>query len=238
MVDQVKPDGHSLLIMTKALLISPLRGESGAIHQRFAPIILLHFDPAAIAVATGAPWKTLQDFIREAEAHPGQRNIGNPERNSIWDLAVAGLEQQAQMQLQHLSYEGEAAALQALQAGEIDALSINLLEVEPQVKAGTVRLLGVMAETRLATLPEIPTALELGIDLVLGAWTGIGAPVATQKEWLKRLHDGFKRVADSPQFQAVMRENRMGFLYKGLDSFAEFLRQQNDRLQQILRTRG
>ena len=57
-----------------------------------------------------------------------------------------------------------------------------------QLKAGSIRGIGVASERRLPQLPDIPTYTESGFPIVASTWVGIFAPARTDAAILQRLN--------------------------------------------------
>ena len=86
-----------------------------------------------------------------------------------------------------MPYRGTGPALQDLVAGQIDYIVDQSLNVIPQIKAGTIKVYAVAAPQRLASLPDVPTTGEAGVDFIFSAWNAMVAPKGTPQEIVDKL---------------------------------------------------
>ena len=78
---------------------------------------------------------------------------------------------------EHVSYRGNAPAMQDLVAGQIDMMFADPVTALPQVRAGSIKAYAVMAKSRLAAAPDIPTVDEAGFPgFYVSAWFAVFAP--------------------------------------------------------------
>lgn len=118
----------------------------------------------ALVVPEASPWKTLPEFIAYAKANPGKVNAGATGMGSSGHMAIHTLGKQAGFELNFVPFKGGSEVLQAFVGGHINAVvDGGWAQVERQGKG---RVLAAFTDKRLARLPNVPTARELGIDMV------------------------------------------------------------------------
>jgi tripartite-type tricarboxylate transporter receptor subunit TctC len=117
---------------------------------------------------------------------------------------VAGLLFNAEFGLKpnYVPYRGTGPALQDLVAGQIDYMVDQSLNVIPQIKAGTIKVYAVAAPERLASLPDVPTTGEEGVDFIFSAWNAMVAPKGTPADIVARLADALGKALDDPAVEA------------------------------------
>jgi len=77
----------------------------------------------------------------------------------------------------HVPYRGQAAALEDLIAGRIAAMFPIVPDVIGSIRAGQVRVLALAANSASATLPDVARTPQLGYpDLIASAWVALYAP--------------------------------------------------------------
>ena len=222
-----KPDGYTVTLITIELVTLQHLGLAQLDYKGFEPIMRVNMDPSAITVAADAPWKTLKEFLDYAKANPGKVKVGNAGPGSIWHLAASALEQKAGVQFNHVPYSGGAApAVLSLLGGNIDAVAVSPAEVETNVKAGKLKVLAVASETRVKSLPNVPTMKESGVDLVLGTWRGLAVPKGTPAPVVKQLHDAFKAAMDDKAFVDYMDKAGLGIAYQSGPDFLKSIQEQ------------
>ena len=119
----------------------------------------------------------------------------------------------------------EGIRVNAVSPGTVDtdAFVASPPEVLPQVQAGKMKVLAVMADKRSAILPDVPTLREKGIDLAIGTWRAISAPASTPDEAVKVLHDGFAKGMQEKSFTDFMHGRGLTIRYMGSRELAEFV---------------
>jgi tripartite-type tricarboxylate transporter receptor subunit TctC len=95
-------------------------------------------------------------------------------------------------------YRGSAPAIQDLIAGQMDYIIDQSINVIPQIKAGTIKVYAVAAPERLASLPDVPTTGEAGVDFIFSAWNGMVAPKGTPTDIVASLADALGKALDDP----------------------------------------
>jgi tripartite-type tricarboxylate transporter receptor subunit TctC len=107
--------------------------------------------------------------------------------------------------VQHVPYRGSAPALQDLVAGRINYLCDAVSTALPQIKAGTVKPLAVLARHRSAVLPQVPTAQEQGLDgFEANNWIGLFFPRKTPEPIVRQLHDATIKAMNVPALRGRM----------------------------------
>jgi tripartite-type tricarboxylate transporter receptor subunit TctC len=97
-----------------------------------------------------------------------------------------------------VAYRGTAPALNDLIGGHVDFFCEQVVSVAPQIAGGAIKAYAVSSPQRLATLPDVPTAKEAGLDYDMSIWAGIFAPKGTPKEIVSKLADALDKSLDDP----------------------------------------
>ena len=198
------PDGYTILITSPTIAISP------ALYARLdydaardlAPVARLASIQNVLLVHPSVPVKTLKEFIALARAHPGKLNYGSGGPGTTNHLANELLISLAKINIVHIPYKGATIATLALIGGEVDEVIVSVASVLPQIRAGKVRPLAVLAENRVATLPGVPTSKEAGVDdFVMPIWYAMFAPAATPRDIVQRLNAEINRALELPELK-------------------------------------
>lgn len=212
-VINAKPDGYKLGLVTVELTTLPHMGLARFTHEDFALIARLNADQAAITVKADAPYNTIEEFLAAARKSPGDVRVGNAGNGSIWHLAAAALEDKTGTQYNHVPFQGAGPAVQALMGGHIDAVAVSPAEVSTYVASGKLKMLAVMADSRVKGFDKVPTLKERNIDLVIGTWRGLAAPKNTPPEVLAYLRNVAAKTANEPALREAMDKLNLGYAY-------------------------
>ena len=116
-----------------------------------------------LLVRADSPFKTIADLLAAARAKPGKLSYGHAGNGTSPHLAGELLKYMAKVDIAAVPYKGGAPALNDLMGGHIPMSFNNIPESIAQIRAGTVRPLGVTTATRSPVLPDVPTIAEAGL---------------------------------------------------------------------------
>ena len=215
-------DGHAVVWNSNSISTAYHAGNMKLDYTAFAGVAALTSEPVSLAVKADAPWKDLRELLAHAKVHPGQVRIGNSGRGSFTHLAAVALENRAGVKLTHVPFGRELAVTTVL--GDKIEASVQLpAEIMTQVTGRQVRVLAVSGEKRLASLPEVPTFKESGVDLAMALWRGIAAPKGTPAEAIARLERAFVSAAQSPEYREFAARMGAAVEVMGARDFDRFM---------------
>jgi len=230
-----RPDGYKIGMLIVELSVLATIGQVRFSTDDFRLIARLNGDPAAILVPADSRWRTIEDFVAEARARPGQVSVGNSGVASIWHLAAAAFEEKIGAQFLHVPYQGSAPGLLALVGGHVSAMAVSPGEANSFVQGGRMRVLAVMSEQRLTGFEEVPTLKERGIDVAVSNWRGIALPRATPQPVVDVIVDVTRKVAADEAFRDALRRSNLGFRYAEAGEFEAAIREEREFFRQITR---
>jgi len=99
---------------------------------------------------------------------------------------------------------------------------------------GLVRCLGVMADARLPSAPDVPTFREMGTDWALGGWRGLVFPKEVPAERVARMREAVLRVARSDELAEYMRSAGFNLSVAGPEEFSKLLASMDEPFGTIL----
>jgi len=239
-----KPDGYTLLLALSSISVMPevdkLFGRPQTYKREdFVPIALLNADPTVLAIRKEAPWKSVADFVADAKKRPGEIKYSSSGMYGTLHVAMEMFAHAAGIKLRHIPTQGGGPALTALLGGHVDAFAVGPSVIASQLKAGTVRVLACWGAKRLASMPDIPTFIELGYkDVEFYIWAGLFAPKATPPEIVKILREATKKAAHSAEFKNAMDKLNTPIYYLDGPDFQKFWDEDAARLAKAIRNIG
>ena len=163
------------------------------------PIAEVATTPQVIISRSSFPAQNLSGLIAGLKAHPGQATLGTVGNGSATHIAGLFFQKLTDTHLLLVPYRGAAQGMQDILAGQLDLMMPQATLALPQARAGTVRAYAVMAKTRLASAPEIPTVDEGGAPgLYLSTWSGLWAPKGTPPSVIARFEAAAKEALADP----------------------------------------
>jgi tripartite-type tricarboxylate transporter receptor subunit TctC len=200
-VARAAPDGHTLVVGFNGPLAT-----AGLLYQRLTykpleltSVIATVTQPHVMVVAGNHPAKTVSEFVERARAAPGRYNYASVGNASGSHLAMELFKSVAGLFIVHIPYNGGPAATQAVMSGEVDALFTALVNVQGQVAAGRLRVLGLAERERTPAAPGIATFAEQGFPQVVAPlFNAIAAPPGTPADVVQRLNADIAAVLAEP----------------------------------------
>lgn len=155
----------------------------------FAPISLLATRRLIVIVNAQTPIRSIKAPIANARAAPGKLNDGLPGGASAAHIAGELFKRITGAPINAAPYSGAAPAQVALLGNAVQLMFANLQTGIAMAKRRRISLIGVAAEKRLTTLPDVPTLGEQGIPkFEVEPWQGLLAPKRTLAEIIAIVH--------------------------------------------------
>jgi tripartite-type tricarboxylate transporter receptor subunit TctC len=199
------PDGYTLLMGASGPLVVAKVLQPGLAYEAerdFDPISLYGRLPNVIVVSAKLPIKSLDELVEYLKRKPGV-GYGSVGNGSSQHLAGALFEQLANVQMTHVPYRVTSQLQSDLIGGEVPVSFQLLPNVISALKAGQVRALAVANGSRLAALPDVPTAAELGVKgYESSAWFGFVAPRGTPRPIVEKLNGEVLAALADPALRA------------------------------------
>lgn len=232
---QVKPYGQTISVTNTPMLMTNYIMNDAITYtiEELDPIANIVTDPGIVVVKPDSKFADFNQLVEEARANPGTVTVGNSGVGGDDFFTSILLEQNAAVQFQKVPFKGDGPSWTAAMGGKIDASFNNVGITYPQIAEGNLRPLVVFAEARLAELPDVPTAKELGFDIVSGSSRGYSAPKGLPVEAKQQLIDAMGRVVERPEFKEAAAKQAMNVDYIAGDEYAAFLKTQEDDFRKV-----
>ncbi len=236
---QADPDGYTLLMVFPSHAANPalyanLPYDS---EKDFAPVSMVTKVSEILLVPPSSPAKNVKEFIELARSR--QLNYGSVGVGSLAHLATELFLSMAGVKMTHIPYRGVPQAQQAVMTDEVAAFFDTPITALPQIRAGTVRALGISARHRLAAAPDIPTIAEAGLpDYEVTGWNGILAPARTPRPIIDKLNKIIVDALQTPEIQKALAEQGLEPAGNSPEEFAQLLHADIEKWKQVTRAAG
>jgi tripartite-type tricarboxylate transporter receptor subunit TctC len=218
------------------IILQPLQQSVGYRTEDIVNVYFFHYTPDAVLVSADSPFHSLAELLDHARTHPGALTFSGSGSNSANHLAQRQLDSLAGVQTTYVPFSGTAPAVTAMLAGQVSAsMGYSTIAVNQRDQ---VRMLAVATEERLPAFADVPTFRELGIDMVGGAYRGIGVPPSTPEAVRRELSSIFRRINQDPQQVARMEE--AGFVVVDIpyEEAAGFVAERRREIEGLARSIG
>jgi tripartite-type tricarboxylate transporter receptor subunit TctC len=215
-------DGLTLLVTSDATITAnpSLSGKLPYSARDFTPIIVLCRGTPVLVINASVPAYNVNELIALAKAKPGALNYGSYGVGTYAHLSMEEFKQRTGTDIVHIPYRGATPAAQALLAGDVSMLLLNLSSIEAHEKTGKVKILASASDKRAQARPELPTIAEAGVPgFATTVWFALFGPADMAPELVNKIHADVGKVLDLPQTKEFFEKNSFE---RVTDSPAEF----------------
>ncbi|CAN7601710.1 MULTISPECIES: Bug family tripartite tricarboxylate transporter substrate binding protein [unclassified Acidovorax] len=236
------PDGYTLLggtVSSHAINVSlyPKLGYDPI--KSFSPVTLIGTNPVVLVVSANSPHKTLKDVLAAAKGKEGGLSSASAGTGSSQHLAVELLAYKSGVKFTHIPYKGSGPAIQDVISGQVDMMFDTTVVAAPHIQSGKLRAIAVTSPKRLASMPDVPTVAESGVnglaDFQVQSWQAIFAPANTPAPIVTRLHDEIRKILAQPDMQTRLKGFGMEPADMTTAQIATFQKAEVDKWAQVIK---
>ena len=233
-------DGHQLAYVTEELLTSGRSGSGGVGPEDFEMAAQTDIG-FAVLVAKGDPevetlqWEDFEnfgDFVEAAKEDPEFVEVADPGAETVYRAGTLALEEEIGIDLSPKS-PANKPPIQAIYDADVETALVPLdAVVLSDVLAGELKALAVLSDERCPDLPGVPTARELGYDVVVPVFGGIAAPDGTPQRVVDEIGRAFVASASSRTFERALAGSAREPMPRGTEEFAGYVEEQERMLSE------
>jgi len=209
-VAKAAPDGYTIFTADNGTLIfntALFRSLPYDPLKDFSPVGLMARFPLLLAVNPSSGYTSAKDLIEAMRKEPGKLSYASAGVGSPHHLAMEMLKQRAAFDATHVAYKGMAPAIQDVVGGQLPVIIVDTAAGAAMIKAGKLKVLATFSKTRLASMPDVPTLMELGYtDVEASAWQGLVVPAGTPKEIIDKLSAELQKAINSASVRTRLVE--------------------------------
>ena len=235
------PDGYSFFMGAVHHAIAPSMYPKldYDIEKSFVPVALVSSVPQVIvANPQKVPTNDLKGFIDAAKKADGKMNYGSAGSGSSHHLAGELFNSLAGTKITHVPYKGAGPALVDLIGGQIDVMFDGMGSSAGHIKGGRIKAIAVASEKRAPGFPNIPTAMESGLNYKVSTWYGLWAPKGTPADVIAKFQAELKKAYNSDELKVIW--NGLGAEVPDLygDAFGGFVTSEIKRWADVAKASG
>lgn len=242
LVARSAPDGYTILVGSVAdQAVAPAVYPDLPYDPRkdFAPITQYAETAGILVVSPALGVNTMQELIALAKRRPGELSIGSWGNGTLSHLLSLQLNRSAGIDLLHVPYRSTTQGLTDVVGGQLSMIWDYPVSSIGFIKAGKLKTLMVIGDSRVAPLPDVPSAAELGLSgMHHKAWGGFLAPAGTPRPIVDRLNAEIVRALRSPDLERIFAEQGSRVVTNLPDEFAAFIRREQEQLAALAKAAG
>jgi len=239
-VARAAPDGHTLMLGDSgALAINVALNPRLTYHplKDFTLITALAAVPTVLVANPSLAATSLNDFVREAKAK--QLAYGSAGNGSVHHLTMAVFLARSGVEMLHVPYKGGSALVAAVLSGEVQSGWSGIPNVLANIRAGKLRVYAISTAQRSSTLPDVPTAAELGFaDFDIATVIGLQAPAGLSREIAARLQSAVAKALRERDLAERMANLAMELRENGTEHYQRFVREDLERYAAAVKAAG
>jgi tripartite-type tricarboxylate transporter receptor subunit TctC len=244
-VARAAPDGYTLLLGGGGpLIINSVASNKSSYDalKSFEAIDLLALTGLSICIHPSVPAKTLQELIAYARANPDKMSYGSAGTGSMNQLAGELFKTLIKMPgIVHVPYKGGGPATTDLVGGQIPIVFANVTgQIIELHRTGKIRIVAVTTPTRLVGAPDIPTAVEQGLEgMISQNFIGVFAPTGTPKGILNQIAQASGGVRGDTEYRnLLLASGQEPVAESGPDRTLQFVKDELARYTPIIKSIG
>jgi len=239
-VARAAPDGHTLMLGDSGALAINVALNPRLTYQPlkdFTLITALAAVPTVLVLNPAVPANSLRDFVALAKSR--QLAYGSAGNGSVHHLTMAVFLARNGLEMLHVPYKGGTALVGAVLAGEVQSGWSGIPNVAAHIRAGKLRVLCISTARRSASLPDVPTAMELGIaDFDIATTIGLQAPAGLSRDIAARLQAAVAKALRERDVTERMANLGMELAENGTEHYARFAREDLERYAAAVKAAG
>ena len=234
------PDGYTLLF------VAPNNAISTSLYKKLPYDFIRDTVPVAsimqltnmMVVPASLPVKTVQEFIDYCKANPGKVAYASSGNGTSVHMSAELFKVLTHVDMVHVPYRGSAIAYPDLISNKVQVLFDNLPGALEQVRAGTMRGLGVTSPQRWPTVPDVPAIAETVPGFESVGFYGISAPKGTPPEIVEILNKAVGEALKDPKLVARLAE--LGGIPKPMTpaAFGKLLTDETEKWRKVVEFAG
>jgi len=205
----------------------------------FAPITKLGNVALVLAAHAGLPAKNLKELLAYSKANPGKLSFSTGGTGSTSHVAGELLKQRTGLEMIHIPYKSGGLAVLDAVGGQVQLTYPAVAGANTHIRSGKLVGIGVSTKNRVASIPDVPTFIEQGLqDFEVVSWVALMAPAGTPQSIIQRLHKETVAALQEPKVRE--RFNGLGIEPVGNtpDEFAAQIKADMARWKQVVERAG
>jgi tripartite-type tricarboxylate transporter receptor subunit TctC len=202
-------DGYTILFGSRSAAIDMTlyKHPSYSLQNDLAPIVLVADQPTILVARKDLPIDGLREFMPHLKYNASTMRMGSAGVGSTGFVDCAIFNGMVGVTIQAIPYRGSGPAMQDLIGGHFDYMCTISGSAAGPIQSNLIKAVAVFRKERIPVLPEVPTAIEQGLEFEASTWSGLFAPMGTPEPLIKKVHDAAVSAMQMPGVQEKLAKN-------------------------------
>lgn len=214
-VAKAPADGSVFYATTPTYIQTTLLSKPEFGYDSLDPLVTVFLDPEVIYTRTESPFRSLTDAVNHAKQNPGRGKWGAASPGSLERIALEKMNRMTTARAAVVPHDGGGDMLVNILNGTLDIGVGEVQEISSQLQANKLRLLGVLTDSRIEQFPQLPTAKEQGINLVVTKFRGLAGPKNLPANVVAAWEAAVPKVLANPDYKKVYQKESLVVHFKG-----------------------
>jgi len=237
-ISKAPGNGSIFYATTPTYIQTTLLSKPAAGYDSLDPMVIVFLDPTIIYTRADSPFKTFADVVADAKRNVGKQKWGAANPASLERIAFEKMNRLTGAKAAIVSHEGGGDMMINVLNGTLDIGVGEVQELRGQLEAKKVRLLAVLGDKRLTEFPDLPTAKEQGVDLVVSKFRGLAGPKGIPDDVAKIWEDSIKKAIATPAYKDVYAKEALEPVVMGREEARKFTAKFADEVKASLTDLG
>ncbi len=209
-VSQQPADGYTVLAVTTSHLIDAVKPKTRAhILNDFDPLCRIQWDTSGVIVSGESKFKTIEELIDYGKKNPKMLKFAGTSPGGWSEIQTVAFFKTVGVQVTFVPFDSGAEIKAAILGGHIHGAVEELAETLPLINAGKLRALCVIMDKRHPALPDVPSAVERGINYTHGLMRAWAVRKGTPPERQKFLLEVIRKALENPTYVKYIKDNHL-----------------------------
>ena len=205
---RAQPDGYTVGLLDVAGLVPYQKAvgadKAGFDVDKFVWVGRVATEPWLLMTSAKSPLKTIEDLKKKKDLSWGIEGEGSTK----WLFSVLEANEMGLPMRVVSGYGGTGEILPASIRGDFDVWTNAGPAHIPYVKSGDLRALLQFGEKRMPAFPDVPTAKELGFDIIAEILRLVAAPPGTPADRVKIIEEAFLKAMHDKDFMGWVEKSK------------------------------
>lgn len=236
-----KPDGYTIGVTgTSNFIVTP--------HVQTLPFNVLTDMKDILAIAkynflltvkADSPWKNFDEFLDYVKKNPGKFSYSTVGVGTAAYISMERIALHGKLKWNPVPFKGGGEAIAAVLGGHTQGVIMSAVESSPHIKAGKLRPLLILSDSRLPEFPNVPSVMDKGYDVPAIAYISLFGPKALPESIRQKLEDVFKKALSNPSYIEVTQQFQIEIpKFKGGKEYNEYWKSRYEDMGNVIKTLG